>query len=59
LDGYDFHCGDCLDVLIEKDWVKARIEHCTEFYLLLFPFAKPAQAINLDEMLGLIARAGS
>lgn len=31
LDGYEFHCGDQLEVLINDTWIKTRIEAEADF----------------------------
>ena len=57
LDGSDFHSGDGLEVLVGKEWIEGRIEHSTDFYLILCPPGGPMQKVGLDDMLGLIARS--
>lgn len=41
------HCGDCLDVLLEGEWVSTRIEMGDDWYLV---------GIDTNDLVGLIVK---
>lgn len=41
------HCGDCLDVLLEGEWISTRIEMGDDWYLV---------GIDTNDLVGLIVK---
>jgi hypothetical protein len=43
-----FHCGDCIDILIDSQWIQTRVEYDEDWYLYgLFQSGKIPVGLNV------------